>query len=267
MQAEAGEWDVQGSIWLQSGAQKLGSSLHMALLAQLDDCGSITKAAQTVGLSYKAAWDAINHMNSLAETPLVERLAGGKGGGGTRLTPRGQQLVANFRRIELEHQRFLTRLAGLADGLPEDYQLLRRMTMRTSARNQFAGTIQTLQRGAVNDEVVLDVANGFQLVATITRDSSEALALQPGMTAFALIKASSVLLVSEAGQARFATRNVLPATVAQVRPGAVNAEVSLTLASGHTLIAQASMDALTVQPGQAVTALFQASSVIIGVLG
>lgn len=266
MKDDTAEWGVQGSIWLQSGNQKLGSSLHMLLLAQLDESGSITKAAQAVGLSYKAAWDAINHMNSLTDTPLVERLAGGKGGGGTRLTARGQQLVVNFRRIEQEHQRFLSRLAGLADGLPEDYQLLRRMTMRTSARNQFAGTISAIQHGAVNDEVVIEVAEGFKLVATITRDSTAALALQPGVTAFALIKASSVLLASTDEQARFATRNVLPATVAQIRPGAVNAEVSLTLASGHTLIAQVSMDALTLQPGEAVTALFQASSVILGVL-
>ena len=45
-----------------------------------------------MGMSYKAAWDAIDTMNNLAGEPLVERLTGGKGGGGT-LTARGEQLV------------------------------------------------------------------------------------------------------------------------------------------------------------------------------
>jgi molybdate transport repressor ModE-like protein len=78
------------------GGVNLGGPGRIALLAKIAECGSITQAAKAIRMSYKAAWDAIDAMNNLAGEPLVERLAGGKGGGGTRLTARGEQLVANF---------------------------------------------------------------------------------------------------------------------------------------------------------------------------
>ncbi|OXH85109.1 molybdenum-dependent transcriptional regulator, partial [Burkholderia multivorans] len=76
-----------GELWLRAGEQTLGGATRIALLAAIGDTGSITRAAKAVGLSYKAAWDAIDTMNNLAGEPLVVRSTGGKGGGGTTLTP------------------------------------------------------------------------------------------------------------------------------------------------------------------------------------
>ncbi|MBY0557601.1 MAG: LysR family transcriptional regulator, partial [Burkholderiaceae bacterium] len=90
---------LEGHVWMTIDGQKLGGRERMALLAAIAGHGSITAAAKAVGLSYKGAWDAIEAMNNLAGVPLLERLAGGKGGGGTRLTARGQQLVENFAKI------------------------------------------------------------------------------------------------------------------------------------------------------------------------
>ena len=55
---------------------------RLALLEQIAEQGSITRAAKAAGLSYKAAWDAIDELNNLSEQPLVSRNVGGKGGGG-----------------------------------------------------------------------------------------------------------------------------------------------------------------------------------------
>ena len=92
--------ELGGSVWMTVGGENLGGSGRVQLLALVGEQGSITHAAKAMKMSYKAAWDAIDTMNNLAGEPLVERVAGGKGGGGTRLTQRGQQLVENFRRIE-----------------------------------------------------------------------------------------------------------------------------------------------------------------------
>ncbi|HCL76778.1 MAG TPA: molybdenum-dependent transcriptional regulator, partial [Pseudomonas sp.] len=102
--------ELHGSIWLTVDGEKFGGPDRVTLLAKIAECGSITQAAKAIKMSYKAAWDAIDTMNNLAGEPLVERLAGGKGGGGTRLTQRGEQLVANFRTIEREHRRFVEQL-------------------------------------------------------------------------------------------------------------------------------------------------------------
>src|SRR5262245_66192052 len=97
---ESSGFGLKGAIWMTIGGATLGGNDRVALLASIADYGSITQAAKAVGVSYKAAWDAIDTMNNLAGEPLVERLAGGKGGGGTRLTQRGLQLVENFLTIE-----------------------------------------------------------------------------------------------------------------------------------------------------------------------
>ena len=69
--------------------------------------------------------------------------------------------------------------------------------VRVSARNRLAGTVIGLEEGSVNSEVVLELADGKTLVATITRQSVEDLGLKLGDRATALVKASHVILAVE----------------------------------------------------------------------
>jgi molybdate transport system regulatory protein len=258
---------LQGSLWLTVAGENFGGHGRVALLAGVAACGSITRAARSLGMSYKAAWDAIDSMNNLAGEPLVQRLVGGRGGGGTRLTPRGERLVENFRLIEHEHRRFIEQLGQQATGIADDYLLVRRMSMKSSARNQFYGIVTRVNRGAVNDEVELEVAGGVKLVAVVTHDSVEELDLEQGSEVFALVKASSIILVADGEGARFSARNHLRGLVARVRPGAVSSEVVIELPAGPTLaavITHGSGEALDLHQGQEVGAIFKASSVILG---
>lgn len=250
------------------GGENLGGAGRVQLLGAIGECGSITQAAKQVKMSYKAAWDAIDAMNNLAGEPLVERLTGGKGGGGTRLTTRGRQLVDNFHIIEREHARYLQQLGSQAEGIADDLLLIRRMAMKTTARNQFLGKVLSLTTGAVNDEVTLALPGGQQIVAVVTQGSSTSLGLAPGVEAFALIKASSIILMTDSQGARFSARNQLTGAVTRVQTGAVNTEVVLELPGGGTIAAiitnQSSTD-LGIDVGASVTAIFKASSVILGV--
>lgn len=107
---------------------------RIALLAQIAELGSITRAAKAVGISYKGAWDAIDELNNLAERPLVERSVGGKGGGGARLTAEGERLLALYRRLEALQAQVLQAAEDA-----EDLNLIGRLMLRTSARNQLHG--------------------------------------------------------------------------------------------------------------------------------
>lgn len=268
MEGQNGGIELHGSIWMTVGGSNLGGTGRVELLSKIAECGSITRAAKAIGMSYKAAWDAIDTMNNLAGQPLVERLAGGRGGGGTRLTQRGEQLVANFRLIEREHRRFVDLLGQQAAGLADDYLLIRRMSMKTSARNQFLGKVTEVKRGSVNDEVELEVAGGHRIVAIVTHGSAEGLSLQPGAEAFALIKSSSIIVVTEDEGARFSARNRLSGTVARVQPGAVNTEVVIDLPGGGSvaaIVTNESSNALGLAVGKPASAIFKASSVIVGV--
>lgn len=256
-----------GSVWMTVGGENLGGQGRMALLALVGTHGSITQAAKAMGMSYKAAWDAIDTMNNLAGEPLVERLTGGKGGGGTRLTARGEQLVQNFRLIEAEHRRFIAQLDQQAHGIADDLLLMKRISMKTSARNHFAGTVTRVLHGSVNDEVEIAVRPDLHIVAIVTHESAAGLGLVLGAQAFALVKASSIVVVSDAEGARFSARNRLAGTVSRITPGAVNDEVVIDIADGVSIaaiITHPSCEALGLTVGAAATAIFKASSVIVG---
>ena len=61
---------------------------------------SISAAARAIGMSYRRAWWHVETMNRLAKKPLVETAVGGKGGGGTRLTPEGEEAVRLYRALD-----------------------------------------------------------------------------------------------------------------------------------------------------------------------
>lgn len=261
--------ELKGLVWMTVGGRDLGGPGRVALLKAIAEHGSITQAAKAVGLGYKAAWHAVETMNNLAGAPLVERAAGGKGGGGTRLTERGAELVERFERLAQMHERFVKLLSDEGLGETDNFNLLRLLNMKTSARNQFLGAVSGYKAGAVNDEVELTLAGGRKIVSIVTRESTELLGLKLGAQAFALIKASSVLLATDLQGARLSARNQLAGVVATVSPGAVNSEVTLDLDNGLSVAAvvtKSSVEALGLEPGRPAVAFFKASSVILGAL-
>lgn len=139
--------------------------------------------------------------------------------------------------------------------------------MQTSARNQFVGTVVAVRRGAVNDEIELAIAGDQRIVATITRESTGNLGLTTGRKAFALVKASSVILMVDGEKTKLSTRNRLAGKVSRIEPGAVNSEVVVDLPGGGAvaaIITAESVKSLGLQVGKPVTAIFKASSVIVG---
>ena len=260
--------ELRGLIWMTVGGENFGGPGRVALLARIAECGSISQAAKSIKMSYKAAWDAIDTMNNLAGEPLVERLTGGKGGGGTRLTKRGEQLVENFKLIEREHHRFVEQLNQQAEGITDDILLIRKMSIKTSARNQFLGKVTRIRRGAVNDEIELEISGGNKIIAIVTRESTESLGLIVGTEAFALIKSSSIIVMTDDDGTRLSARNRLNGTVSRLTPGTVNTEVVIEWAGGGSvaaIITNESSIALGLEVGVAASALFNASSVILGV--
>lgn len=140
--------------------------------------------------------------------------------------------------------------------------------MKISARNQFQGTVTALKAGAVNDEVEIDIGQGVKIVAIVTHESAVALGLAVGRPALALVKASSPIVVAGDGDLRFSARNRLSGTVSRVQAGAVNTEVEIEVAGGIRVVAivtQESAGRLGLAVGQPASALFKASSVIVGV--
>lgn len=140
--------------------------------------------------------------------------------------------------------------------------------MKTSARNQFLGKVTSVKVGAVNDEIELQTVSGQAIVAIVTHESTESLGLKPGAEAFALIKSSSIIVVTDEDGARFSARNKLSGVIARVQPGAVNTEIVIDLPGGGSVAAIVTNDScasLELAAGKTASAIFKASSVVIAV--
>ena len=256
---------VAGSLWINREGQPVFAAGQVALLEAIGREGSISGAARRLGISYKTAWDRVDGMNNLAGRELVVRATGGRRGGGTALTDEARRMMEGFRAMEAEHRRFLRRMSEQFEGFEELQDLARRLSVKTSARNQFHGTVTHIVRGPVNAEVELRIAGGHHLVAVITEHSLERLGLSEGSEAYALIKASSVILATDP-DVELSARNKLCGTVSRVSQGPVDSDVVIDLGGGATIsavVTTPSFERMDLDEGVVACALFKASSVIL----
>ena len=264
---------MTGHLTLETPLGAVLSDTRIRLLEAIERVGSLHRAAREVPLSYKAAWDALDAMHQLSPEPLVLRSTGGAGGGGTRLTDYARRLIALYRAMESSQQDILDRIGLLLPEVagPELRGWIRRLSMKTSARNQFAVRVTGLaDRGGIVDVTLSlgeSAAPGETLLACITPESVENMALRLGSEVFALIKAPAVQ-VATAAPRRQAGRNLLAGAVAEVRPGEVRTGVALRLPSGRTLnavIDPAKGQGLEI--GQAAWAVFDGDQVVLVTFG
>ncbi len=240
------------------------------LLEALEHTGSINRAARTAGLSYKGAWLLLDAACNLAQEPLLDTATGGAGGGGTRLTDAARGLLDAWRTLQHDHQAFLREQESRLAHMPALHGLLRRMSMKTTARNQFAGIVSALSVGPVSAEVTLALKSGDEITATMTSAAAKRLKLKKGQEALALIKASAIVLVTDFAGWQLSARNQLAGTVSRVEAGAVSSIVVLTLPGGAAVtcsVTNEGVEALDLKVGSAATAVFKAYAVMVATHG
>src|SRR5262245_15066494 len=96
---------LEASISLTSDHARAVGRDRIRLLEAVAREGSITAGAKAVGLTYKAAWDALDAMANLFGQPLLVTRAGGKAGGGAAITATGLRVIEAFHRLEAEMTR------------------------------------------------------------------------------------------------------------------------------------------------------------------
>lgn len=253
-------WGVAGS---RVGAERI------ALLRTIAETGSITAAAKAVGLSYRGAWDAVQALNGLCPSPLVEAQAGGRDGGTAVVTAAGRAMMLAFGRLDRELAHVVGQLeAHLADPAEPLDRLAWRLGMKTSARNGLSGVVTRVTPGAVNSEVIIEISSGAEIAAIVTKESVTELDLKPGREAMALIKASFVILAPGHEPLKISARSRLPGVVVEHRTGAVNDEVVLEIAGGARIAATVTRESgeeLDFEVGSQAQAYIKASHVIVAV--
>ena len=211
-------------------------------------------------------WLLLEAACNLANAPLLHTTTGSAGGGGTRLTDAARDLLAAWNALQARHRDFLREQDAQLSQLPALQGLLRRMSMKTTARNPFAGIVSAVEMGPVSATVSIALASGEQITASMTTAAAKRLKLKKGKEALALVKASAMVLVADFAGWQLSARNQLAGTVSRVEKGAVSSLVALTLPGGAFITASVTnegVQALGLSVGMAATAVFKAYAVMV----
>jgi molybdate transport system regulatory protein len=97
---------IKGNIWIENNKGQVMGPGKKELLEAIQNTGSIKSASKAMKMSYRHAWEMTNNMNLIYAKPLIEKIAGGSNGGGTRLTKEGEELIAIYEKLFGEFETF-----------------------------------------------------------------------------------------------------------------------------------------------------------------
>jgi len=237
------------------------SDKRLEVLRRVGETGSISQAARDVGISYKAAWQAIDTLSNLSGQALVDRTVGGSGGGGAVITPQGLQLLALADELAQARGAVLARFAGGA-ALPMG------LGLRTSMRNQLPCRVQAVEPLGPDDPTVLvrlRTPGQALLTSSVTRESVELLALREGLEVLVLCKATAVR-VGRGDVEEVPGQCVLRGCIERLARGQGRDEVVLSLDGGGQWVGFAEHP-LAARKGQLAWAAMSVSALVIGLAG
>jgi molybdate transport system regulatory protein len=202
------------------------------ILQRIEQFGSISQAARSAGLSYKAAWQAIDTLSNLAGVPLVEKVVGGASGGGAKLTADGYKVLEAASALQKIRSQVLT---NISRGDPPMLAALAASSLRMSARNIIPCKVTNLHGGLSKVKVELEVCFGNSLKASVTTESAQLLGLKPGMTILAIFKATAAR-VTDSYDKLEGGRLFLGGTVLRLPQKDHGGEVTLRMPNGINVV-------------------------------
>ncbi|MGM9428132.1 TOBE domain-containing protein [Hydrogenophaga sp. MI9] len=237
------------------------SDKRLEVLRRVAETGSISQAARDAGISYKAAWQAIDTLSNLSGQLLVARTVGGSGGGGAVITPQGQQLLSLADELALAREAVLSRFAGgssLSFGLG----------LRTSMRNQLPCDVEAVEPLGQGDPTVLvrlRTPGQALLTSSVTRESADLLGLRAGLAVLVLCKATAVRIGRGAVEDA-PGHSVLPGRIERLARGQGRDEVVLALDGGGQWVGFAGHP-FVARKGQRAWASMGGSALVVGLAG
>ncbi|MEW5833097.1 MAG: TOBE domain-containing protein [Campylobacterota bacterium] len=255
---------IDGRFWLTKEGQSFLGAGRIELLERIDKTGSINAAAKEMKMSYKAAWERINGMNALADQPLIERLTGGRGGGGTKLTPYARELIATFHRFNELHRQFIDRFSEAGDDPERLARILSRTFLTTSARNQLPATLLSIEERGLNGILTLSLNGSHKIQSVITLKSIRSMGLTIGCDLYAIIKSSDVSIVTAPPKSD-EPMNCLKGTISRIESQDETDEITFALDLFTELIALMNpKDTKKLSEGMNAYALISPKHIIIG---
>lgn len=171
-------------IWIEHRGQPLIGKGGAEILEAISKENSLSKAAETLGMSYRYLWNYIQKIENTIGEPIVDTYKGGKaGGGGARLTALGESLLAEYKRLE-----------DCLSGFLSDPEYWEAINLKITARNQLKGKVVSVETDGITAKVKIEIKAPAVITSVITKEAVEDLGLKAGDEVSVVVKATEVMI-------------------------------------------------------------------------
>jgi molybdate transport system regulatory protein len=171
-------------IWIEHKGKPVLGKGGAQILEQIEKQESISKAARSLGMSYRYVWSYLQQIKRNLGEPVVETFRGGKsGGGGARLTKLAKNLLAEYKHVE-----------GYLDELLVDAEYWEVIGLKISARNHLKGKVTAVQKEGLTAIIKMQLTVPAVVTSLISKEAAEDLGIRVGDEVEAVIKATEVMI-------------------------------------------------------------------------
>ena len=249
-------FSLNSKLLLTKSAEEFLTLKRVKLLENIIVYGSISKAAKASGITYKTAWAWIDKMNSLAPKALVQKISGGKGGGGTLITAYAKELISLFEEVEALHEQHLNTLERAFEHLEDEE---RKSFSFARLEAEVVEILRYEKRATLN----LRLGNGSTISAQAPIAFVDVNQLKASSLLSVLIESESVS-VSKSLEKEISSRNKLNTKVIDIMIDGNDVLLVLGLHNDESLVSQItyqSFEELNIKKGDELLALFKAYNV------
>ncbi len=251
-------YNVDGSLWITKGDRNFIGRGRIELLKNIQIYGSITKASKAMKMSYKAAWDSVDIMNNLSNKPLVTKVTGGKGGGGTIITTHAKELIDTFEEISSLNRKYHKTLSDSFNEQIIDEE------QEEPVFSRLQGIICDKKNINDNYEILIKLGSDQILTSIESKKFVEKKELDISNEVNFLIETNNIVLTKEIFDN--SARNILNGKVTKIGDDGINSNVTIDCGDKdilHAKITSSSCKKLNINIDDIIYAQFKAYNITI----
>jgi len=171
-------------FWLEYEGKPILGKGGAEILRQIGNDRSISKAAKSLGMSYRFVWNYLNKVEKALGEPVAETHKGGKsGGGGATLTELGKSLLGEYNRLD-------DRLTKILLGMNSKVET----RLEINAKNRLKGKVTAIEKSNILEKVKVEVTTPVTVTAIISKEDGSALRIEVGEEVEAIVKATEIMI-------------------------------------------------------------------------
>lgn len=250
------KFNIDGNLWVNKDDKAFIGKGRVELLKNIQIHGSISKAAKQMKMSYKAAWDSVDIMNNLSREPLVTKVAGGKGGGGTVITTYAKEIIKAYDELTQLHKNYLSTLNNYFNDLVLD------LKNEEPVFSKLEGKITNLISKNKNYEIEITLNSNQKLITIENKEFVENRELNINNQVNLLIESSAIVITKQAPAS--SARNCLEGKVCDIFDDEINTFLTIECGKKDLIsakITNSSYKNLDIKKDDKVFAIFKAYNI------